>query len=377
MQPLHPMGDNHASPRQHRGNTLNHEQLGLGLFPDLPSGPQPTVTVKKRISRAPRPAAEHVAQSSALPQTSVALDPEAMALALEKHGDYRVQRRLKPRLQWPAATHDDVTHVVVLDTETTGLDASKEVIIELALLRVDIDNHTGLPVGNVQVYDGLEDPGRPIPKEVVAITGITDADVQGQRLDTDRVLEMMQGVDVVIAHNAGFDRPFVEARLPQFSKVRWACSFADIDWKAQGRSSAKLESLAQALGLFYDAHRAEMDCHALLAVLAAALPHVVPAHGAKTGLAEMLAAAKEPSYRLSATNAPFDSKDILKARGYRWNADQRVWQTRLPSTDALKTEFAWLREHAYNNRSAVIQVEKLDALTKYSQRPGEVAHQQL
>jgi DNA polymerase-3 subunit epsilon len=300
-----------------------------------------------------------------------------MALALEQHGDYRVQRRLKPRLQWPAATHDDVTRVVVLDTETTGLDASKEVIIELALLRVDIDNRTGLPVGEVQVYDGLEDPGRPIPKEVVAITGITDADVQGQHLDTDRVQALMQDVDVVIAHNAGFDRPFVEARLPQFSKVRWACSFADIDWKAQGRGSAKLESLAQALGLFYDAHRAEMDCHALLAVLAAPLPHGLPTQPVTTGLAQVLAAAREPSYRLSATNAPFDSKDLLKARGYRWNADQRVWQTRLSDGDALKAECAWLKEHAYNHRSAVIQLEKMDALIKYSQRPGEVTHQQL
>jgi DNA polymerase III subunit epsilon len=354
---------------------LNYEQLGLGLFPDLPPGPQPTVTIKKRITRAPRPEAPPAAQQATLPMSSqapAALEPEAMAIALEQHGDYRLQRRLKPRLQWPASTHDDITRVVVLDTETTGLDASKEVIIELALLRVDIDNQTGLPVGDVQVYDGLEDPGRPIPKEVVAITGITDADVQGQRLDTERVLELMQGVDVVIAHNAGFDRPFVEARLPEFAKLRWACSFADIDWKAQGRGSAKLESLAQALGLFYDAHRAEMDCHALLAVLASPLPHA-----GTTGLARMLAAAREPSYRLSATNAPFDAKDALKARGYRWNADQRVWQTRLSDSNALKAEFAWIKEHVYNNRAAVIQLEKMDALTKYSQRPGEVTHQQL
>ena len=35
-----------------------------------------------------------------------------------------------------------------------------------------------------------------------------------------------------------------------------------------GQGSAKLESLALACGWFYDAHRAETDCHALLAVLA-------------------------------------------------------------------------------------------------------------
>ena len=103
--------------------------------------------------------------------------------------------------------------VVVLDTETTGLDQSKDKIMELALLRVDVDRATGLPVGAVQVYDGLEDPGMPIPPEVQEITGITPDMVQGQRLDEDRIAALLDGVDLVIAHNAGFDRPFCEARI--------------------------------------------------------------------------------------------------------------------------------------------------------------------
>jgi DNA polymerase-3 subunit epsilon len=226
----------------------------------------------------------------------------------------------------------------------------------------------------VQVYDGLEDPGKPIPSEVVAITGIRDADVQGQSLDEARVAELLQGVDVVIAHNAGFDRPFVEARLPAFAQLPWGCSFADIDWKALGRGSAKLESLAQALGLFYDAHRAETDCHALLAVLAAPLPPAADT-SVRTGLAQVLGAANQPSYRLSATQAPFEAKDVLKARGYRWNAEQRVWATRLESEQALQAEFAWLREQVYQGRHASVQVERLDALTKYSSRSGQVSQQ--
>jgi len=343
---------------------LNQEQFGPGLFPDLPV-PQPKVTVKKRIVRAPT-------SPAAASGASAAPDPEAMARLLELHADFRVQRRLKPCLQWPGSPATSVTRVVVLDTETTGLDASKEAIIELAMLRVEVDNTSGLPVGEVRVFDQLEDPGKPIPAEVVTLTGITDAQVRGQRLDESSVLDMLKGVDVVIAHNAGFDRPFVEARFPDFAKLRWACSFADIDWKAQGRSSSKLESLAQSMGLFYDAHRAEMDCHALLAVLAAPLPV-----GSETALARLLRSASSPSYRLSATNAPFESKDRLKARGYRWNGDQRVWQTRLSDQAALEAESSWLREVVYNGRSAVIQVEKLDARTKYSVRPGDVSHQQL
>lgn len=303
---------------------------------------------------------------------SAEADAESMAAALALHPDYRILRRLKPCVQWPGEGAESVIRIAVLDTETTGLDHSKDKIIELALLLVDVDSATGLPVGPVQVYDGLEDPGMPIPKEVVEITGLTDADVQGQRLDEGRIAALLEGVDIVIAHNAGFDRPFAEGRIPQFSRLAWACSFADIDWKAQGRSSAKLENLAQALGLFYDAHRAEMDCHALLAVLVDKLPNAL-----HTGLAHLIAAAKKPTFRLQATHAPFDAKDQLKARGYRWNADQKVWHTRLGDDAALQAECEWLKATVYHQRSAVVQVEKLNSAVKYSARPGEILHRQL
>lgn len=299
-------------------------------------------------------------------------DVEAMAQAVQAHADYRVQRRLVPTLHWPSRGEGAVTRVVVLDTETTGLDASRELIIELALLRVDIDNASGLPVGEVQVYDGLEDPGKPIPREVVALTGLHDADVKGQQLDAARVAELLEGVDLVIAHNAGFDRPFVEARFARFAQLSWACSFADIDWKAQGRGSAKLESLAQANGWFYDAHRAEMDCHALLAVLAQALP----ASG-HTGLAALMQAARHPSYALQATNAPFEAKDKLKSRGYRWHAEQRVWHTRLKSEAELNAECEWLKLNVYGQRRATVQIEKLDALARFSGRAGVLTQLQL
>lgn len=298
---------------------------------------------------------------------------EAWAQSLEAHPDYRVLRRLQPRLLWPAAQDPDIVRVVVLDTETTGLDHAKDKIIELALLRVDVDRATGLPVGPVQVFDELEDPGMSIPKEAMAITGITDADVAGKRLDEARIAALMSDVDVVIAHNAGFDRPFCEARLPLFRDFAWACSFADLDWKAQGRSSSKLEALAQGLGLFYDAHRAEMDCHALLAVLAAPLPNTPDS----TAMSRLLASAQSPFFRLQATGAPFDAKDLLKARAYRWNAELRVWHTRLGDEAALEAECVWLKAKVYGQRSASVMVEKVDALTKYAARSGALAPRQL
>jgi DNA polymerase-3 subunit epsilon len=299
-------------------------------------------------------------------------ETEALAQRVEAHPDYRVQRRLKPLLQWPGVASGAVSRVIVLDTETTGLDQSRERVIELALLRVDIDHATGMPVGPVQVYDGLEDPGKPIPPEVVTLTGIHDADVKGQQLDAARVAELLDGADLVIAHNAGFDRPFVESRFPQFAHLTWACSFADIDWKAQGQSSSKLENLAQARGWFYDAHRAEMDCHALLAVLAQPLPAT-----GETGLARLLQAAHQPSYALQATSAPFEAKDKLKSRGYRWHAEQRVWHTRLKTEAELNSECAWLKDQVYGQRRATVQIEKQDAQVRFSNRAGVVSHVEL
>lgn len=375
--------------RSSSGAFVNNDQLDFAFVADLPTV---EVIAKKRATRAkvtqrpemPVQASLQVPLQAVTTASEIPLgDAERMAQALDAHPDYRVMRRLVPRVQWPQPTAMRVCTVVVLDTETTGLDASKEKIIELALLKVQIDLDTGVPIGEVTVYDELEDPGIPIPKEIEKITGITNAMVAGKQLDDGRIAALMQGVDLVIAHNAGFDRPFVESRLPLFSQLAWACSFADISWKDQGRSSAKLESLAQALGYFYDAHRAEMDCHALLAVLAAPLP-VTPAPIAadlvtpsNTGLAWLIGKAQHPIYRLQATNAPFDAKDKLKARGYRWNAEQKVWHTRLDSPHALQEECAWLKENAYHQRSAVVQVEKLDARVRYSNRPGETLYQQL
>lgn len=297
---------------------------------------------------------------------------EDMAASLERNPDYRVLRRLVPVRHFDRAPLGPTLRVLVLDTETTGLDHSRDKIIELAMLQVDVDTTTGLPVGDVIVYDGLEDPGVAISKEIQAITGISSEMVHGQHLDEAHIAAMLEGADLVIAHNAGFDRPFCEARLPAFARIAWGCSFAEINWKKEGHGSAKLEYLAMEKGWFYDAHRAEMDCHALLAVLGQTLPI-----SAQSGLAKIIAASRMPSYRLQATHAPFEAKDLLKARAYRWNAEQKVWHTRVGDEAQLTAECEWLKSAVYANRLARVQVEKLDAEVKYSSRTGVLTNQEI
>ena len=336
-------------------------QMGLDL--GLPT-PSPAASVKK-TSPTKKSKPTSLTVSPGAPHAE-GQDYEAMANVLSAHADYRVIRRLKPRLKFPAAT-GPVKRVAVLDTETTGLSAASDRIIELAIVVVDIDTTSGMPVGEVAVFDGFEDPGRPIPAEVQTLTGITDDMVRGHHLDLAEVNRIMTGVEWVVAHNAGFDRPFVEQRLPFFCDLPWACSFADISWKQLGQGSAKLETLAAAFGFFYDAHRADMDCHALLALLSQPI-----GDPAQTGWHYLLEALQRPQYLLQATGAPFDAKDYLKARGYRWDGGARVWHTRLGSEEMLREECAWLAERVYANPRAQVTIVELDALARYAGREGQV-----
>jgi DNA polymerase-3 subunit epsilon len=289
---------------------------------------------------------------------------EAAAALLEGHPDYRVLRRLVVSSDFGVAPVGPVASAVVLDTETTGTNVREDQVIELAILRFDYDTSSGAVLRITDVYSGLEDPGRPIPPESTAIHGITDAMVDGQALDEARVTEIIAGATLVIAHNAAFDRPFMEARMPLFESQPWGCSFAQIPWQDEGFRGTKLEYLGISCGFFYDAHRSETDCRALLEVLRRPLP--------KTGriaLQCLLDAAAEPALRLWATGSAFETKDVLRERGYRWDATKRCWNRVVPKSTA-KEESEWLKAAVYGGRPAQIDVEVLDARVRFSDRPG-------
>jgi DNA polymerase-3 subunit epsilon len=293
-----------------------------------------------------------------------------MADQLSAHPDYKVKRRLVPILNFGQGTGGPTKRVLILDTETTGLDWRAERIIELAMLAVDVGMQTGMPVGEVEVYEDFEDPGCSIPPEIVKLTGITDQDVKGQALNEAKIKDMVSRADLIVAHNAGFDRPFVENRLDVFEHKAWACSFQGINWKAQGLGSAKLEFLCSEFGWFYDAHRAQVDCHALLRVLSSPLQSDKP-NDNSTGLLQLFKAAENARTVVKAFGSPFETKDKLKARGYRWDAENRVWYTAVKSDEALNAEAEWLKSEVYSGRSARIGLETQDAWVQFSNRSGK------
>ena len=116
-------------------------------------------------------------------------------------------------------------------------------------------------------YSALQDPGFPISTETTEITGITDQDLKGQKIDWATVKSLLNASELVIAHNAGFDRPFIEKELGEKVPKVWGCSWMQVDWDEKGYGIKKLELLSAYHGFFTDAHRALNDVDALLNLL--------------------------------------------------------------------------------------------------------------
>ena len=293
-------------------------------------------------------------------------DIEALARQLETHPDYRVLRRLQPRqVITPALAGQKLCRGVVLDTETTGFDVENDRVIELGMLLFEFEPVSGVIHQVIEVFDELEDPGFDIPPASIAVHHITDDMVRGKRIDDAHVARILSNVDVVIAHNASFDRPFVEARWPVFENLNWGCSIKDIDWREEGFGSAKLEYLLSTQGFFYDAHRAETDCWALIELLNQVLPQ-----SQQTALLALLEKLNQAQQKVYAIHSPFETKDMLKARGYRWSPDLRCWSRVLASGTEMQQELSWLKKNVYGDRNARVEVESLGGKVRYSNREG-------
>jgi DNA polymerase-3 subunit epsilon len=292
-------------------------------------------------------------------------DLAAMAETLSRSTDYRVLRRLVPRTPSVPLGGQETKVGILLDTETTGLDHARKEIIELGMVKFDY-TADGRIAGVRDTFSAFNEPSAPIPLDVTALTGITDEMVAGHKIDEAAVNAFVDdAVVVVIAHNSGFDRKFSERYWPVFQRKAWACSATEVDWRQHGFDGAKLGYLLNGAGYFHQAHRAVDDCHALLEILDFDLPTT----GAPA-LAVLLETARKKTIRIWAEQSPFELKDSLKRRGYRWSdgtdGRPKSWYVDVGES-AVDGEIAFLRTEIYL-RDVEPRLQTLTAFTRFSCR---------
>lgn len=285
--------------------------------------------------------------------------------------DYKLLRRVPETVSpQPVAPDADTGLALIVDTETTGMDKRNDKIIEVGLLLVRYVRGSGVCCEVLGSYSGLEDPGAPLSEVVKTVTGLSDADLAGQTMDDASVQALVAQADLVIAHNAAFDRPFLERRWPAFRDKAFACSINEIDWMAAGFTSAKLELLVYHCDHFYDSHRALNDCWALLFMLQQPL-----GTAAQPAMAELDARAMQPSFLLN-LQVRFDDKDKLKALGgFQWQdgSDARFmaksWLRRCNDKAELRAVLDSIHEQVFAGRPFPCEIAKLTAQQRYALEP--------
>lgn len=322
----------------------------------------------------------HEEQARPLSEDDLAAIAKAQEV-LKAHG-YAILKPFAPQDDYsagraPSVEPGELKTLMVLDFEATGKDPNEAIPIEIGFVMVEYDPEAGTIHRVLDRYSELEDPGEPLTPEIVELTGITDDDLKGKRFDDDRVNAAISKADLLIAHNASYDRVLGERRFSNLAKKAWACSFQEGPWDEMGIGSKKQEYLAfKVAKLHYGAHRAMADCEVLLNILSSEGPN------GKTCFATVLENARKLTYTVWAEGSPFDAKDILKKEGdYRWSGDDpnkiaKTWYKDRLTEEGLQQQLDFLFERVYR-RPVGIRVDAMNAMDRYSSRHTERTRREL
>jgi len=289
---------------------------------------------------------------------------EDIAEILDASENFRVLRRMALGSQFVKYQGGDCFTAIYLDLETTGLDPDVDEIIEIGMVPFSY-NAQGQIYSVDEPFSMFREPNLPISPEITKINNITNDMVCGTSIDPNEIFRFAQQAGLIIAHNASFDRVFLEKFAPNFSDMSWACSMSQIAWKEEGFDGKRLPHIAAGFGFFYDAHRAVKDCYAGIEVLSRNLPV-----SGELAMANLLTAAQKDTQRIWAVGAPYDLKNVLKARGYRWNAGNdgrpKAWYFDVALEDYEK-ECEFLETKIYK-RKINLPVTKITAKERFSTR---------
>ena len=255
----------------------------------------------------------------------------------------------------------DSMRICFLDLETTGTHKKNDFIIEIALKVIQINKHTGEQLVAIDEYESFQDPGIPIPEEASRINGITDEMVKDHEIDWGRVKEILSISQLCVAHNASFDRAFLDRYLEESKLKIWACSIYDIEWIDRGFTNSKLELLSHWHGFYYDSHRAMNDVNAMIHLL------VHPHYKDDKPIIELINNARKFQSRLIVKfNYNENLVNLIKSKKYSFNGNTKEW-FKLVTEDNLEDEKDWLTVNIYNGNFSGL-FEQINLIDKYKDR---------
>jgi len=201
-------------------------------------------------------------------------------------------------------------NLLIIDTETSGLDPQNSCVIELGAILYSVDHQTSLHHISTLIC-ASENPAERINRIPATALITLSSRIQSYALQT--FWEMVQQADYAVAHNAEFDAQwFGLGCLPVLTRdgfpLRWLCTATDFTWPNQNRPGESLVNLALAHGIGVgSAHRALTDCQLIASLF-----------DRMEDLPGMIAQALNPRAVYKAL-VSYGDRQLAKDAGFKWN----------------------------------------------------------
>lgn len=205
--------------------------------------------------------------------------------------------------------------LIGMDTETSGLSPQENQIIEIGAVAWDVELKTP-----VSFYHAFIRNKEPLSDKIIEITGLSD-DLLAKYGTTEEVAlqgyrDFCFGGDYQVAHNAPFDKGFVEAAYERNGilapDLKWLDTSKDVPYPAHFKSSALIPLAAYHGFVNPFPHRAVTDTLTMMRVLS------------NYDIQKIIDNACEPKLVLWAKTT-YKEKEKAKASGFYYNGDRKMW----------------------------------------------------
>ena len=213
-------------------------------------------------------------------------------------------------------------NVLIVDTETTGVDASSQCIevgavlycISLQVVLSEISFLIPLPPNVVNEAEFVNK----IPADATRLITKDLLDVKIRALR-----EMARNADCAVAHNAEFDRRWFGEDGPVHLPIKWVCTQRDFPWPKHMklRLQPKLTDIALKCGVLVDPtalHRALADCRLIVRIFQAFKSDI-----------EALLLEATAERLLVIGKQPREENQRAREAGFKWDAKERCWKATL------------------------------------------------
>ena len=218
-------------------------------------------------------------------------------------------------------------NILVIDTETTGLSITENKVIEIGAIMFNIPSRSIVAQCSTLLYSECNEAYEINRIEIEALKRIP---TQLQFLGMMMIVKMIDHSDAIIAHNAEFDRKFIEETLLEdISKSKkWICTKNDVVWPVRKGCPLNLIHIAVDLEVpVVNAHRALNDCKILMSCIE--VMDDIEYFLEQSGKGRLMYHA----------HAAYEERQIVKDNGFQWNKEKKIWYAKLTEEQAKEMPF--------------------------------------